>query len=92
VQYQGTAELLALDDPQIVELVEAGRLKAITSHGELDHPDGCFVRITPGRRINTYGLGMSLIDLIRHPLEAGGSIDLTGSGAGAGAGATGGEQ
>jgi general stress protein 26 len=78
VQYQGTAELLALDDPQIVELVEAGRLKAITSHGELDHPDGCFLRITPGRRINTYGLGMSLIQLIRHPLEAGGSIDLTG--------------
>lgn len=79
VQYQGTAEVLALDDPHIVELVEAGRLKAVTSHGELDNPDNCFLRIRPGHRIHTYGLGMSLIHLIRHPLDAAGIVELNGS-------------
>jgi general stress protein 26 len=76
VQFQGRADILALDDPDIARMVESGELKNITSHGELDHPDGCFLRITPLRRITTYGLGMSLLKLIRDPLHAGGSVDL----------------
>jgi hypothetical protein len=64
-------------------MVGAGELKKITSHGELDHPDGCFVRITPLRRITTYGLGMSLLTLIRDPLHAGGSVELAAHDAGA---------
>ena len=76
VQFQGRADILAFDDPDVVRLVEAGELKNITGHGELDHPDGCFVRITPLRRITTYGLGMSLLKLIRDPLHAGGSVEL----------------
>ncbi len=76
VQFQGTAELLDRDDPEITRLVEQGELKAITSHGELDLPDGCVVRITPGRRLLTYGLGMSLLQLWRNPLDAGGVVEL----------------
>jgi nitroimidazol reductase NimA-like FMN-containing flavoprotein (pyridoxamine 5'-phosphate oxidase superfamily) len=76
VQFQGTAEIVDMDDPHIVELVKAGKLKAVTSHGELDRPDGCFVRITPGRTMHTYGLGMSLWHLIRHPLDAAGRVEL----------------
>lgn len=76
VQFQGTAEVLAMDDPHIVGLLEAGRLKTITRHGELDHPDGCFLRITPGRRVHTYGLGMPLIRLLRDPLNASGTVEL----------------
>lgn len=82
VQFQGRAEILGFDDPDIVRMLEAGRLKKITSHGELDYPDGCFLRITPLRRITTYGLGMSLLKLIRDPLHAGGSVDLVAEGAG----------
>lgn len=74
VQFQAEAEILAADDPHIVELLEAGRLKAITGHGELDQPDGCFVRITPTGRIHTYGLGMPLIRLIRDPLNSAGIV------------------
>lgn len=76
IQFQARAELLAMDDPEIVPLIEGGRLKAITSHGELDEPDNCFVRITPTGRINTYGLGMSLWQLYRHPLDATGVVEL----------------
>jgi len=70
VQFQGTAELLGNDHPEIEALLDAGRLTPITGHGELDNPDGCFIRITPNRQINTYGLGISLYRLIRDPLHA----------------------
>lgn len=80
VQFQGRAELLGFDDPDIVRMVGAGELKNITSHGELDYPDGCFVRITPLRRMTTYGLGMSLLKLIRDPLHAGGTVELEAQG------------
>lgn len=76
VQFGADAEVLAVDDPEIVGLVAAGRLRRITSHGELDLPDGCFLRITPGQTLHTYGLGLPLRRLIRHPLEAGGRVDL----------------
>jgi general stress protein 26 len=79
IQFQGSAEVLATDDPEVLRLVDTGELKGITSHGELDRPDGCIVRITPDRTAHTYGLGMSLWQLIRHPLAAAGRTDLVGS-------------
>lgn len=39
----------------------------VTRHGELALADGCFVRITPGRTIHTYDLGMSLGSVLRNP-------------------------
>ena len=76
VQFAATAEVLAVDHPDITGLVAAGRLGPITGHGELDLPDGCFLRITPGRTFHTYGLGLPLRELIRHPLEAAASFTL----------------
>lgn len=72
VMFQATADVLAVDDPHITRLVEAGELKAITRHGELDDPANCFVRIVPTGRVNTYGLGMSLWRFLRDPLNAAG--------------------
>jgi len=71
VQFQGRATLLAMDDPEILEHVRAGRLRTITRHGELDEPDGCFLRIEPSRRIHTYGIGVSVIAVARDPLHVG---------------------
>jgi general stress protein 26 len=76
VQFQATAEVLATDDPEIRRLADAGELKGITSHGELERPDGCFLKITPARRITTFGLGMPLRRLLRDPLNAAGSVEL----------------
>jgi general stress protein 26 len=76
VQFQGTAEVLALDDPQVTRLVQGGELKKITSHGELDDPGHCFLRITPDRKVHTYGLGMSLWQLLKNPLGAAGQLRL----------------
>lgn len=77
IQFQTTATLLAPTDPTIVDLVADGRLKSLTSHGELDLPDGCFVRVDLPRRLITYGLGMPLRKLIADPLNAGGHTQLT---------------
>lgn len=76
VQFQARAELLDLDSPEIAALVESGELASITGHGELEMPDGCFIRIEPGRRWVTYGLGMSIWRLLRDPLSAGGHVEV----------------
>lgn len=76
VQFQARADLLAVDDPAITALVDGGSLRSLTSHGELELPDGCFIRIDLPKRIHTYGIGMSLLSLIRHPLEAAGLVEL----------------
>ena len=60
-----------MDDPSVVALVASGALKKITSHGELDVPDSCFVRIQPKGAIHSFGPGARVTDLIRDPLTAG---------------------
>lgn len=72
IQFQATADVLGLDDPHITALVDRGELTSITSHGELDDPENCFLRIAPTGRVHTYGLGMTLWSLFRDPLNAGG--------------------
>ncbi len=74
IQFRGTAEILAVGHPDVVELGRAGALKAIASHGELERPDICLLRVTPGRTIHTYGLGMSLRALAKDPLNAAGEV------------------
>lgn len=76
VQLQGVAELLDPDDDRVRGLLAAGHLASITAHGELELPDGCFVRIRPPERVHTYGLGMPLRQLMRNPLDAAGSARL----------------
>lgn len=72
VHFQSTARLVAPDSDEIAALVADGKLKSITGHGELDEPAGCFVAVTLPKRVLTYGLGMSLLQLIKAPLLAGG--------------------
>ncbi|HJQ60027.1 MAG TPA: pyridoxamine 5'-phosphate oxidase family protein [Vineibacter sp.] len=77
VQFQGEGEVCALRDPRVVGLLAAGRLDAITGHGVLDAPGSCFLRITPGRRVATYGLGVPLDEIMRDPIQAGRSVTLS---------------
>lgn len=74
VQFEATAELLALDDPHVAGLARTGALKAITSHGELELPGGCWLRLSPAPWLHTYGLGLPLRQLLRDPLNAGGRV------------------
>lgn len=76
IQFQARATLLDRDDDEITSLAAAGRIAGVTGHGELDRADACFVRIEPGAQVHTYGLGMSLLHLLRHPLDAAGTVAL----------------
>ncbi len=71
---QGTAELLPNDHADVTRLVGDGSLAAITSHGELERPGTCMVRITPVGRIATYDIGVSEEQLEADPLSAFGSV------------------
>ena len=72
--FQGTAELLPNDHPEIAALVASGRLAAITSHGELERPGTCMVKLTPSGRIATYGIGVSEEEMAADPLNAFGAV------------------
>lgn len=76
VQFQATARLVPVDDPEVTALLAEGALKSITSHGELDAPGSVFIHITPGRVAHTYGLGLPLLKLATDPLHAGGRVEL----------------
>jgi len=65
VQFSGTATILSPEDPEIVELLESGKLKSITGHGVLKQPGGCFLKVQPARKIHTYGIGIPALTLIR---------------------------
>jgi nitroimidazol reductase NimA-like FMN-containing flavoprotein (pyridoxamine 5'-phosphate oxidase superfamily) len=75
VTLQGTAEILAADDAAITPLIEDGSLAAITSHGELERPGTCIVKVTPQRRVATYGVGIAAEQLAADPLSAFGSVE-----------------
>jgi Pyridoxamine 5'-phosphate oxidase len=78
VQFQGDADLLDMDDPIILNLLKAKKLKRIAGHGALDEPDGVFVRVSPTRVVHSYGIGVSTIGLIKDPLHAGArSVELS---------------
>ncbi len=74
IQFQATAEILAMDDPHMVSILQSGQLKKIAGHGALEEAEGCFLRIMPAKKMNTYGLGLPLRQLIQDPLHAGGSV------------------
>lgn len=74
--FQASARVLDLDDPGLRTAAATGELKAVTGHGEPELPGGCFVEIALPRRAVTYGLGMSLLSLIRDPMNAAGVATL----------------
>jgi hypothetical protein len=71
VQLQAKAEVVDVDDAELRRLAASGALKKVTSHGELELADGCFLRVALPERVPVYGLGMSLWRLMRDPLAAG---------------------
>ena len=76
VQFQGTAEVLTPEDPEIGGLLAAGSLKKITAHGALAVPGTCIIRVTPGRTLSTYGVGVPLRALLRDPFHANRSVAI----------------
>ena len=49
---------------------------SVTGHGELELPGGVFIQIALPRKVVTYGLGMSVLSLMRDPMNASGFARL----------------
>ena len=71
IHFQAAAELVAMDDQRVTDLLAAGRLGTISGHGALDMPDGCFLAMQPRGNVHSFGPGARMIDLIRDPLTSG---------------------
>ena len=71
VQFQARAQVLAMDDREVHDLLGAGELGTISQHGALEEPDGCFLRIEPRGTFHTYGIGVSVLAVARDPLHVG---------------------
>ena len=71
IHFQATAELVADDSDEVEDLLARGHLRSLTGHGELDLPDGCFVRLTPTGNVHSFGPGAKVLDLARDPIGTG---------------------
>ena len=71
IHYQASAELVAMDDPAALRLIDSGAIKRVSGHGALEMADGCFIRVARPRKLHSYGPGARIIDLIRDPLNNG---------------------
>jgi nitroimidazol reductase NimA-like FMN-containing flavoprotein (pyridoxamine 5'-phosphate oxidase superfamily) len=77
IQFQGTATILSRDEPEIVGLLKAGKLKKITRFGVLEkEPDACFLKVKPAEKVHTYGLGIPLLTLIRNTAQGDRTVDF----------------
>ncbi|MEX1295429.1 MAG: pyridoxamine 5'-phosphate oxidase family protein [Candidatus Limnocylindrales bacterium] len=74
--FQTTARVLELDDPELRAAARTGDLDGVTGHGELELPGGVFIQVALPRKVVTYGLGMSLLSLMRDPMHASGFARL----------------
>lgn len=74
IQFQGTAEVVPLDDPAIRRLAESGTFRRISSTKDLRKPGQVIIRVTPGSRLSTYGLGFSPLEIVRDPQSADRSV------------------
>lgn len=76
IMFQTTARVLELDDPELAAAAASGNVDAVIGHGELELPGGVFLQVALPRKVVTYGLGMSLLSLIRDPMSAAGVAHL----------------
>lgn len=76
VQFQGIGAVLEPTDPGFQKLVASGRGKRIVSSGVLDKPRTCLIRVSPHRRISSYGLGIPLRTLLRDVSQGARSVPV----------------
>lgn len=75
IQFQGTAEIVSLEDPHIRRLIEENAFKRISTRKDLEKPGQVVIRVTPGKRLSTYGFGFSPLQIIRDAQSAMRSVE-----------------
>lgn len=80
VQFQADATIVGADDTAALHAFEASwfhrRILGTEQHIVTEGANMCFIAIRPRRTLYTYGIGMSALDILRHPRQAISRIDL----------------
>lgn len=81
IQFRGKAELLSSDDREAIRAFQSSYLlrMLLNQSRELEtsgEHSTCFIRITPDPVIQTYGVGMSILELRRHIAEASAQVAI----------------
>ncbi|MGI0078673.1 MAG: pyridoxamine 5'-phosphate oxidase family protein [Nitrososphaerales archaeon] len=74
VQFQGTAEIVPLSEDVRKAFSRSIALRQTLGSASTD--DSCFVKIIPDTVVFTYGLGVSLMQLVRNPDSAVGKVRI----------------
>jgi uncharacterized protein YhbP (UPF0306 family) len=80
IQFLGTATVVAADDDGANRAFESSwflrRILATERRIVTEGGDLCFIRIRPGGKLFTYGMGMSVLDNVRRPRGAIGRVAI----------------
>lgn len=80
IQFQATAQVLDADNPHALRAFQASwfhrRILAAEQRIATEGGDVCFIQIRPRRALFTYGIGMSVLDILRRPRHAIGRSDI----------------
>ena len=76
IQFHGSADILDRDDAEIEALLREGALRKVLGFGVLKRAGMCFLKVTPVGKIHTWGIGVSLWQLLRDPVGADRSVEL----------------
>jgi uncharacterized protein YhbP (UPF0306 family) len=80
IQFQGTATVVSAEDEEAAQAFSSSwllrRILATEQRIVTEGGDLCFIRIRPERMLFTYGMGMSVLDNLRHPRAAIGRVAI----------------
>jgi uncharacterized protein YhbP (UPF0306 family) len=80
IQFQGTATVVSAEDEDAVRAFSASwflrRILAAEQRIVAEGGEMCFIRVRPERMLFTYGMGMSVLDNLRHPRAAIGRVAI----------------
>lgn len=70
IEFQGTAEILPINDPVARQVFNSSIVLRRSLEYDLKIGESIFVRIVPAKKIFSWGLGASVLQLLRNPPDA----------------------
>ncbi len=76
VHFQGTAEILPFSDAVAKEAFQQSRITRMNLNSDYEEDEMVFIRITPSRKLNVYGLGISIMEMRSNHTNAGYRVEV----------------
>ncbi len=76
VHFQGTAEILPFSNPVAREAFQQNRIARMNLNSDYEEEEMVFIKISPPKRLNVYGLGISLMEMRSEHTNAGYKVEI----------------